>query len=94
MLGTVNPMCSQFVGGRDNLVQLCKPGITTTINCGSLYVNIISSFLCLCTYLSHCMAWILYFVGSEPIELLAEFKLLAEVLDLLESNLMVIGTQV
>ena len=40
------------------------------------------------------MSWILYFVGSEPIELLAEFKLLAEVLDVLESNLMVIGPQV
>jgi len=34
----------------------------------------------------------LYKKGSEPKELLMEFKLLAEVLDLLESNLMVIGT--
>jgi len=32
------------------------------------------------------------YTGSEPEELLMEFKLLAEVLDLLESNLMVIGT--
>ena len=32
--------------------------------------------------------------GSESMDLLREFKLLGEVLDLLESNLMVVGTQV
>ena len=32
--------------------------------------------------------------GSEPIELLREFKLLGEVLDLVQSNLLVVGTQV
>ena len=32
--------------------------------------------------------------GSESLELLREFKLLGEVLDHLESNLMVVGTQV
>ena len=32
--------------------------------------------------------------GSASMDLLREFKLLGEVLDLLESNLMVVGTQV
>ena len=32
--------------------------------------------------------------GSESMDLLREFKLLGEVLDLLESNLTVVGTQV
>ena len=32
--------------------------------------------------------------GSESLELLREFKLLGEVLDHLESNLMAVGTQV
>ena len=33
-------------------------------------------------------------IGSEPMELLAELKLLTEVLDHLESNLMDVGVQV
>ena len=49
----------------------------------------------LCLAIAHiqCSSFAIH-LGCEPKELLMEFKLLAEVLDYLESNLMTVGTQV
>ena len=61
-----------------------------------LWIAFFSYFILLHYKHSHCTAghniFFSPYTGSEPEELLMEFKLLAEVLDLLESNLMVIGT--
>ena len=69
-------------------------GRTFSILVVAVYHNLLLTFLGLIAHFLWTVNNASIHIGSEPKELLMELKLLADVLDHLESSLMSVGTQV